>query len=71
MPDITMCVNTQCSKRGSCYRYLAAPKSVWQSFILVDEEGCENFWQVEQGRFVRSLKEADAQNSSQKSRHQD
>lgn len=32
MPDITMCVNTRCLMRTSCYRYMAVPSQYRQSF---------------------------------------
>ena len=32
MPDITMCLNNECSKNNNCYRYTAIPKKQNQSY---------------------------------------
>lgn len=46
MPDITMCVNIDCSMRLECYRYTAKPSEYSQAFMLFkqDETGdCGHF----------------------------
>ena len=32
MPDISMCVNVECVKKKNCYRYMAKPDEIWQSY---------------------------------------
>lgn len=66
MPDITMCMNTSCELRKSCYRYRANPSKYRQSYsLLVPEDGiCEHFWNTSHrsiGEF-RSTYEADRNN---------
>jgi len=40
MADTTMCQNSTCPSRDSCYRYKATP-SIWQSYgpFVYDENG--------------------------------
>ena len=34
MPDITMCIHTECSKRYKCRRYMAYPSRFGQSYFM-------------------------------------
>lgn len=53
MPDITICTNTTCPLRASCYRSTAKPNELWQSvakFEYFIENGvvkCLMFWKDE------------------------
>ena len=38
MPDITMCDNTDCPLRESCYRHTAKPTPIWQSYSRFEPE---------------------------------
>ena len=45
MPDMMMCLNSTCSKRATCFRYVARAKEHRQSFsaFKLDENGeCEH-----------------------------
>lgn len=48
MVDISMCDRRDCSKKGSCFRYLAEPEDMYQSYIVIDDidlsNGCEHYW---------------------------
>jgi len=33
MPDITMCMDNQCKSRFQCYRYMAQPNELRQSYF--------------------------------------
>ena len=45
MSDISKCNGEGCSKKDSCYRYLAPSSEKWQSYISVEEpDKCEYFW---------------------------
>ena len=44
MPDITMCMNDDCSKKEKCYRYTAIPTPNWQSYSKFEEKDCNSFW---------------------------
>ena len=46
MPDITMCLGTDCPYKETCYRYTAKP-SDWQSYFSVPpiKDGkCDMYW---------------------------
>lgn len=44
MPDITMCVNTECPLRDKCFRYRAKPDE-WQSYSdFKPETGADKDW---------------------------
>ena len=32
MPDISLCKNEECPRKKSCFRFMAKPKAVWQSY---------------------------------------
>ncbi len=47
MSDINMCLNKECAKRASCYRFTALVNEYRQSYadFKLDENGeCEDFW---------------------------
>lgn len=50
MPDISMCLNNECSKRRDCYRYRAVPgeiRQVYAKFKPYNSAGdCEYFWRI-------------------------
>ena len=33
MPDISMCGDDTCQSRLTCWRFMAPPEPVWQSFV--------------------------------------
>ena len=46
MPDITMCLGTDCPYKETCYRYTSKP-SDWQSYFSVPpiKDGkCDMYW---------------------------
>lgn len=59
MPDITMCLSRTCSKRSSCFRYLAHP-GTFQAYGHFDPETCVRHLSVLGDDNVRTLGEADA-----------
>ena len=42
MPDIAMCRNKKCSKRMSCYRYIANP-CYYQSYSSFGKKDCDYY----------------------------
>lgn len=44
MPDITMCNNTECAKRESCYRFTATPDYLQSYAKFEGGKECEYFW---------------------------
>lgn len=48
MPDITMCNNSTCSSRRTCYRYMAMPTPSRQSYAHFPteewEDKCDQYW---------------------------
>lgn len=63
MPDITMCLNSECPVREFCYRYCAIPKDFRQSYHMfhaLHPWRCFNFWDLREYNFpVESLEKAD------------
>lgn len=46
MPDITMCLGTDCRAKEKCYRFTAKP-SDYQSYFMkppIKEGKCEYYW---------------------------
>jgi hypothetical protein len=45
MPDITMCLDHQCNKKNTCYRYLAKPSTYQSYFVRSPRENkrCEQY----------------------------
>jgi hypothetical protein len=64
MPDISMCCNRTCPKRGECYRYLAVPCEFRQSYMSMSPDPvtgeCDYFSGVWEGSRVRTVEEVDA-----------
>ena len=51
MPDISMCLESECNKKKECYRYNAVPNEFRQSCFLNKEktgDKCESFWPIEE-----------------------
>lgn len=49
MPDISMCQNTQCADRLTCYRFNATPTPGRQAYadFAPDENGeCAHYWEA-------------------------
>ena len=60
MPDITMCVGTDCPHRETCYRYTAKPNEHRQSYFKtppIKEGICEMYWGENQMNIYNQLKE--------------
>lgn len=47
MPDIAMCMNENCPKSRTCYRFLATPDSR-QTYIQPEftKAGCDLYWEI-------------------------
>ena len=43
MSDISMCSNTKCPKRNTCYRFIATPDPCRQSYAQFDEKECTHY----------------------------
>lgn len=60
MPDITMCKYHQCPKSSTCYRYMAKPDSLYQSYFLIDEnflkhkDNCDYYWEIRDAKQVQT-----------------
>lgn len=55
MPDITMCVNDDCPSKFECYRYMAVPSELRQSYAAFEHgksDKCGHFQPID-GRRVR------------------
>ena len=54
MVDISKCSRRDCSKKNTCFRYLADADDYGQSYLVIDtvdlEDGCENYWQCRTAR---------------------
>ena len=49
MADITMCKDTTCPQNERCYRYIALPNDLWQSYFLSSPkkmDGCPEYWPI-------------------------
>ena len=48
MPDYSMCLDHQCGKRFQCYRYMAEPSELYQSYsdFKGSEDGCAYFFPI-------------------------
>lgn len=59
MPDITMCHGDNCPQKESCYRYMAIPNDLWQSYFVeapVKEDGkCDHYWEMDKTFKRKSL----------------
>mgnify|MGYP006992522728 CR=1 FL=1 len=49
-PDITMCNDTDCPKKRSCYRSQAKPTPEWQSYFVASprnkDGSCVMYWHI-------------------------
>lgn len=48
MPDIAMCSNAECPRRGECYRFRATPseRQSYSLFHISDTGSCKHFSQI-------------------------
>lgn len=47
MPDISLCTNSKCDLRKSCYRYMAEPDRYGQAYSIFEpraDGSCEYYW---------------------------
>lgn len=67
MPDITICKNEKCPLKSKCYRYMARPNSIHQSYgcFPVGKKGkgkkaipyCEFFYEIDKDdKFIKLRK---------------
>ena len=42
-PDIALCRNEDCSKKDTCYRYIATPNPYRQAYTHYDEDDCTHY----------------------------
>ena len=51
MADISMCYDDECPSRGSCYRFMATPSLIWQTYTLfyrnAEDDKCVDYWPME------------------------
>lgn len=55
MPDISMCQNDSCPLKEKCYRFMAIPDDVWQSYteFKYELDNCDYFYPLEKGHMIR------------------
>ena len=50
MPDISMCENKDCPSKKKCYRFMAKPSPVWQTYAEFkpekDKYKCDYFMKI-------------------------
>jgi len=50
MPDISMCENKDCPSKEKCYRFMAKPSPVWQTYaefkVEKGKKKCDNFMKI-------------------------
>lgn len=59
MPDISMCDDKSCHMRRKCYRYMAKPFPICQTYFLESPrqgDQCAYFWEIN-GRSIREEKQ--------------
>ena len=47
MPDITMCMGTNCPHKETCYRYTVKPSEYWQAYFMkspIKDGKCYMYW---------------------------
>ena len=65
MPDITMCEGTGCPRKQTCYRFMATPTPMRQSYFSVPpvkKDGtCDHYWEYKekQAKLLKEIMEAD------------
>ena len=51
MADITMCTDSKCPKRNTCYRFKAKPSEFRQSYFAdspkKEDGSCDHYWETE------------------------
>lgn len=60
MPDITMCVGTDCPQKETCYRYTAKPNEYRQSYFMeapIKDGKCDMYWGENAENIWNQLKE--------------
>lgn len=62
MPDISMCRNTECNKRGTCYRYRVVPKESMQSYMAPNHLACKHYATIDGADKLRPLDVIDKEN---------
>ena len=48
MPDISLCMNSDCPSKESCYRFIAEPSDLqsYSNFTVEEgEEKCKYYWE--------------------------
>jgi hypothetical protein len=55
MSDITMCICKECSRKETCYRFIAKPSTHLQStFSPLNKDGsCMNYWKATANQIKR------------------
>ncbi len=53
MPDITLCMNQECPKKESCYRFMAIPDVLQSYASFPGGEDCDHFMPIEEGMRVK------------------
>jgi hypothetical protein len=59
MPDITMCMGTNCPYKEGCYRFTAKPGD-YQSYFMTPpftKDGCEMYWGDAQSQIWNQLQD--------------
>jgi hypothetical protein len=54
MPDISMCKNESCSIKEKCYRFMATPDPMWQSYSIFrqnSDQTCDFFLTIKPNLF--------------------
>lgn len=69
MPDISMCINKDCTRRASCYRYTVKPSEYMQSYMNPDQRDCRHYWATKM-LDAGSLKEIDKLVTKVKDKHE-
>lgn len=55
MADITKCNGFGCSKKDTCYRFLAKENPYWQAYGQFPVENCTSYWPVKSEEEKSSL----------------
>ena len=57
MPDISMCKNTECPLKNTCYRFIATPSEYLQSygdFKYDEKNGCDYYWKIDKKNEIQT-----------------
>lgn len=63
MPDISMCKNESCSIKEKCYRFMAAPNPMWQSYSIFrqnEDQTCDFFLTIKPKQYDNIQSNVDA-----------